>query len=131
MRLEKAEKDDVIYCDSPYIGRYVDYYGGWTEESERRLFDLLSMTPARFILSTWHHNDFRRNPFIDSLWSKFHLVTWDHFCHSGGKIENRKSIVEALAFNFEANVGQHNHGQRPKSEQWLLYENGAESITQQ
>ena len=42
MRLEKAEKDDVIYCDPPYIGRYVDYYGGWTEESERRLFDLLS-----------------------------------------------------------------------------------------
>ena len=129
--IEQAEKDDVIYCDPPYIGRYVDYYGGWTEESERKLFDLLSTTPAKFILSTWHHNDFRRNPFIDSLWSKFNLVTRDHFYHSGGKIENRQSIVEALAFNFETNVGQHNYGLCLKPEQLLLCENGAESITQQ
>ena len=26
--IAKAEKDDIIYCDPPYIGRYVDYYNG-------------------------------------------------------------------------------------------------------
>jgi len=129
--IEKAEKDDVIYCDPPYIGRYVDYYSGWTEKSERKLFDLLSASPARFILSTWHHNDYRHNPYIDSLWSKFNIVTRDHFYHSGGKIENRKSIVEALVFNFEANIKRHNHDVYPKPEQLSLCENRAKYITQQ
>lgn len=129
--IPQATTNDIIYCDPPYIGRYVDYYSGWTEEDERRLFELLSSTPARFILSTWHHNDYRENPFIDSLWSKFNIVTRDHFYHSGAKIENRKSIVEALVFNFEANVEQHNHGVRPKPEQLMLCEERTEYITQQ
>ena len=51
-----AEKDDIIYCDPPYFGRYVDYYNGWTEQDEELLFELLSATKAKFILSTWHHN---------------------------------------------------------------------------
>jgi len=129
--IAKAEKDDIIYCDPPYIGRYVDYYNGWTEENEQKLFNLLSRTPARFILSTWHHNDFRANLFIESLWGKFNIVTRDHFYHSGGKIENRRSIVEALVFNFEANIEKHNHGMRPKREQLMLFEERAEYITQQ
>jgi len=129
--IAKAEEDDIIYCDPPYIGRYVDYYSGWTEEDERKLFDLLSVTPARFILSTWHHNDFRANLFIESLWSKFNIITRDHFYHSGGKLENRKSIVEALVFNFKANVEKHNHGIQPKPEQLMLFEERTKYITQQ
>ena len=56
-----AQKDDIIYCDPPYYGRYVDYYNGWTEEDEELLFNQLSDTKAKFILSTWHHNDYREN----------------------------------------------------------------------
>lgn len=129
--IPKATKDDLIYCDPPYIGRYVDYYGGWTEENEQKLFDLLSVTPARFILSTWHHNDFRKNPFIDKLWGNFNVVTRDHFYHSGGKIENRRSIVEALVFNFTGSVSKHNHGVELKPQQMVLLEQRAEYITQQ
>jgi DNA adenine methylase len=127
----KAEKDDIIYCDPPYIGRYVDYYSGWTEQDERKLSDLLSATPAWFILSTWHHNDFRANPFIDSLWGRFNVVTRDHFYHSGGKLENRRAVVEALVFNFPANIRKHNHGVEPKPEQMVLLEERAEYITKQ
>lgn len=129
--IAEAERDDVIYCDPPYIGRYVDFYSGWTQDDERRLFDLLSATPARFILSTWHHNDYRANQFIEALWNKFNIVTRDHFYHSGGKIENRRSIVEALVFNFEASLEKHNHGMRPKHEQLMLLEDRADYITQQ
>ena len=89
MLISEAAEEDVIYCDPPYIGRYVDYFSGWTEEDEQRLFQLLSTTPAKFILSTWHHNDYRHNPFIELLWSQFHVVTRDHFYHSGAKLENR------------------------------------------
>lgn len=96
----KAKETDFIYCDPPYYGRYVDYYNGWTEQNEENLFTLLSATKAKFILSTWHHNAHRKNEMIDKFWGKFNIVTKDHFYHSGGKIENRQSIVEALICNF-------------------------------
>ena len=99
--LSFANENDLIYCDPPYYGRYVDYYNGWTEDDEIALFNALSNTRAKFILSTWHHNDFRENEMLKNLWSKFNVITKEHFYHSGGKIENRHSMIEALVFNFE------------------------------
>jgi len=110
-----ATKEDIIYCDPPYFGRYVDYYNGWTEQDEELLFTLLSKTKAKFILSTWHHNDWRENEMIARFWNKFNIVTKDHFYHSGGNIENRRTIVEALVCNFDLdNIEEHNHGQKEK-----------------
>jgi len=111
-----ATKDDIIYCDPPYFGRYVDYYNGWTEQDEELLFNLLANTKAKFILSTWHHNDWRENEMIAKFWNKFNIVTKDHFYHSGGNIENRRTIVEALVCNFDLdNIEEHNHGQKEKT----------------
>ncbi len=108
----QTRADDIIYCDPPYFGRYVDYYNGWTEEEEETLFTLLSQTKAKFILSTWHHNDWRVNDMVAKYWSRFNVVTRDHFYHSGGKIENRRTIVEALVCNFALeSIELHNHGQ--------------------
>lgn len=118
-----AKKGDIIYCDPPYYGRYVDYYNGWKESDEELLFNLLSETKAKFILSTWHHNDWRANEMIKKFWNKFNFVTKDHFYHSGGNIENRKTIVEALVCNFELKqIVRHNHNSKvkPKSEQLSL-----------
>ncbi len=129
--IAQAAKNDLIYCDPPYLGRYVDYYSGWTEDDEKRLFDLLSSTTARFILSTWHHNDYRSNPMIEKLWSRFNLVTQDHFYHSGGKLENRKTIVEALIFNFPAAITKHNYLVKPKAQQMALLEERAKYIADQ
>lgn len=111
-----ATENDIIYCDPPYYGRYVDYYNGWTEKDEAYLFRLLSETKAKFILSTWHHNDFRENEMINKFWNQFNVITKDHFYHSGGNIENRRTIVEALICNFELeNIQQHNHGLKTKT----------------
>lgn len=99
--IERAEPGDIIYCDPPYFGRYVDYYNGWTEQDEHELFEALSRTRAKFILSTWHHNDFRPNEMIERYWNRFNVTTREHFYHGGGHIENRHAIVEALVFNFE------------------------------
>lgn len=105
-----ATENDIIYCDPPYFGRHVDYYNGWTEKDEETLFNLLSQTKAKFILSTWHHNDWRENEMIERFWGKFNIVTKDHFYHNGGNIENRRSVVEALVCNFDtAEIKQHNH----------------------
>lgn len=99
--IELAEAGDIIYLDPPYFGRYVDYYNGWTEEDEEDLFEALLHTPAHFILSTWHHNEYRDNEMMDRYWNHFNFVTKDHFYHSGGHVENRHPIVEALVFNFD------------------------------
>lgn len=98
--IELADEGDLIYCDPPYYGRYVDYYNGWTEKNEFELFMALSKTKAKFILSTWHHSDYRPNEMIRKYWGQFNVVTKDHFYHSGGKIENRRAITEALIYNF-------------------------------
>src|SRR3989344_290445 len=73
-----ATKNDIIYCDPPYYGRHTDYFNDWTEQDEERLFNLLNETEAKFILSTWHHNDWRENEMINKFWSKFNIVTRDH-----------------------------------------------------
>lgn len=99
--IERAEPGDIIYCDPPYFGRYVDYYNGWTEQDEHELFEALNHTRAKFILSTWHHNDFRPNEMIARYWDRFNVTTREHFYHGGGHIENRHAVVEALVFNFE------------------------------
>lgn len=105
-----ASENDIIYCDPPYYGRHVDYYNSWKEKDEELIFNLLSETKAKFILSTWHHNDWRQNEMIAKFWSKFNVLTKDHFYHGGGKIENRRKIVEALVCNFDTeNAVEHKY----------------------
>jgi len=118
-----ATEDDIIYCDPPYYGRYVDYFNGWIESDEEMLFNLLSETKAKFILSTWHHNAWRENEMIKRFWNKFNIVTKDHFYHSGAKVENRQTVVEALICNFNVDtIDKHNHGFKENiiSEQLVL-----------
>ncbi|KXK57521.1 MAG: Dam family site-specific DNA-(adenine-N6)-methyltransferase [Chlorobi bacterium] len=108
---------DLVYCDPPYFGRHTDYYNGWTEKDEETLFHLLSETKAKFILSTWHHNDWRKNEMIDKFWKKFNIITRDHFYHNGASMENRRTIVEALVCNFDIDtIAQHNHGVKSQSQ---------------
>ncbi|MBD3307506.1 Dam family site-specific DNA-(adenine-N6)-methyltransferase [candidate division KSB3 bacterium] len=99
--LTEVHPEDVIYCDPPYAGRHVDYFNGWTHEDEVTLYQLLKACPAKFILSTWHHNQYRHNSYIESFWSEFHVLTREHFYHIGAKEKNRNPMVEALVMNFE------------------------------
>jgi DNA adenine methylase len=98
--IKEAASGDMIYCDPPYIDRHVDYYSGWDESHEMRLHRALSGFEGKFILSTWHHNDYRENEYIKTLWQRFNILTMDHFYHVGGKEENRNPVVEALVMNF-------------------------------
>lgn len=116
-----AGKDDVIYCDPPYFGRYVDYYNGWSEAEEELLFNQLRGTNAKFVLSTWHHNNWRENEMIKKYWNQFNIVTKDHFYHSGAKVANRQTVVEALICNFNVEgIDKHNHGMAKAAEQMVL-----------
>ncbi len=99
--ISMAGEGDIIYCDPPYFGRYVDYYNGWTENDEVALYEALCETKAKFVLSTWHHNEYRKNEMIGRLWSHFNVETKEHFYHGGAHIENRHAMTEALVFNFD------------------------------
>lgn len=121
--IAEARSGDLIYCDPPYLGRYTDYFNSWMADDEKNLAEALRATPARFIMSSWHHNDYRINTAISDYWSDFNIITFDHFYHSGAKEENRKSIVEALICNFDLkNFDGHNHGMIKKQEQLMLLE---------
>lgn len=96
-----AGKDDLIYCDPPYMDRHADYFNKWHEEDEIELKKILSSVPCKFLLSTWHSNDFRENDFIERLWSGFSIVVREHFYHVGAKEKNRNPMLEALVANFE------------------------------
>ena len=128
--IASANVNDIIYCDPPYFGRYVDYYNGWSDEDEYDLYKALEKSKAKFILSTWHHNNYRENLMIKKYWGKFNIVTKDHYYHSGGKLENRNSIVEALVFNFESKIKKHNYELIPKEEQLILFEKREKYITE-
>jgi len=99
--IETATAADFIYADPPYVGRHVDYFDSWDEIKESELFRLLNSTSAKFILSTWEENTYRRNAFIDNLWGKFPRVTQEHFYHVGANEENRNAMTEALVMNFQ------------------------------
>jgi DNA adenine methylase len=82
------------------VGRHTDYFNTWGENEEAELFRLLSECKARFILSTWHSNQYRRNQYMDRFWSSFHIVTKEHFYHVGAREKNRKPMLEALVMNY-------------------------------
>ncbi|MFZ2727284.1 MAG: Dam family site-specific DNA-(adenine-N6)-methyltransferase [Methylococcaceae bacterium] len=99
--IKQATSSDIIYCDPPYIDRYVDYYNGWGDLDELNLYQALAEFKGNFILSTWHHNDFRENTYIKSQWNQFTVLTKEHFYHVGGKETNRNPVIEALVINFD------------------------------
>lgn len=98
--IKLANEKAFIYCDPPYIGRHVDYYDSWDAQSEMDLCKVLVSSNARFMLSTWDHNDYRKNDFIDIIWNFCSKLTKDHFYFVGAKELNRKAITEALLTNY-------------------------------
>lgn len=100
--LGQAEANDLVYADPPYIGRHVDYFNSWSDTEEKCLVTSLQRLPGKFILSTWHSNQFRRNPLIDKNWNGngFHLFTKEHFYHVGSHEALRHAMLEALITNF-------------------------------
>lgn len=98
--IPSATQNDFIYCDPPYIGRHVDYYNSWEEQEEQELYNLLSATPAKFILSTWHSNRYRTNPAMEKYAYRFTILTREHFYHVGASEANRNPMLEAIVLNY-------------------------------
>ena len=98
--IRMAAENDFVYCDPPYVGRHVDYYDSWDEDSERALRGALMESGARFMLSTWHSNQHRANAHLQTLWGRFPVTTRRHFYHVGAREKNRKPMLEALVTSY-------------------------------
>ena len=101
--IKQATCHDFIYCDPPYIGRHVDYYDSWDEVKERTLKDVLFASRAKFMVSTWNKNAYRKNDYIDLFWQECQKITMEHFYHIGAKQKNQNPITEALLLNYATN----------------------------
>ncbi len=108
--IAEAGENSFIYCDPPYIGRHVDYYDSWDEQSEIALHGSLEAAETRFMLSTWDHNDYRKNTYIDTVWGSCYKLTKDHYYHVGAKEINRNPVMEALLMNYTPAVAATNAG---------------------
>ena len=100
-----AVAGDLVYVDPPYAGRHVDYFNSWSDADEEELAILLKGLPCRFILSTWHSNEFRTNEIIARTWKddpRYHILTRKHFYHVGSTEDLRHPMIEALITNFPA-----------------------------
>lgn len=97
-----AQPEDFVYADPPYAGRHTDYFNGWSEQDELILADMLASLPCKFILSTWHSNEFRTNLQVEKNWAseRYHVFTKAHYYHVGAAEELRHPMLEALITNF-------------------------------
>ena len=98
--IARAREGDFIYCDPPYIGRHVDYYDSWDEEHEIALREALYASKAKFMLSTWDENQFRKNEYINTVWQGCYKKNKEHFYHVAAKESNRSAMMEALLMNY-------------------------------
>ena len=58
------------------------------------------------MLSTWDHNDYLKNDYIESVWYNCEKITQEHFYHVGAKEENRNPVIEALLINYKTDEKQ-------------------------
>ena len=99
--IEQATPNDFLYCDPPYMGRHTDYFNAWNETDEQDLYELLAQTKAKFILSTWHSNQYRKNTALEKYAQKFIVFTREHFYHVGASEKNRNPMLEAIVLNYD------------------------------
>jgi DNA adenine methylase len=103
---ERSRPGDIVYVDPPYAGRHADYFNSWSADNEKDLVAILQSLEGKFVLSTWHSNEFRRNLLIDKNWQndRFHLFTKEHYYHVGSSEVLRHAMLEALIVNFAPNL---------------------------
>lgn len=99
--IHEAPDDSFIYCDPPYIDRHVDYYDSWDVRNEKTLYELLMSSNNYFMLSTWDHNKYRVNEYLNSIWGGLNIINSEHFYFVGAKEKNRNPMIEALIMNYE------------------------------
>lgn len=94
--LIKTDKDDFVYADPPYAGRFTDYFNQWSTQDSLDLENRLKELPCSFLYSMWAENKYRRNNGLYKMFSEYEIRTYDHFYHLGSTEKLRNTMTEAL-----------------------------------
>ena len=108
MDLSNLTKDDMVYCDPPYLLTLATYNenGAWTEKDQRDLLDILdglNDRGVRFALSNVFESKGKSNDILKE-WSKKYNV---HYldanygnCNHQKKKKNENDTIEVLITNY-------------------------------
>jgi DNA adenine methylase len=102
--LSEVRDEDFVYADPPYIGRYTDYYNGWSLEEAGRLAEAVRALPCGFAVSMWKENRYRKNGHLEAEWNGLCTKTYAHFYHVGPSELLRNPMIEALIVKPENSV---------------------------
>ncbi len=95
--------EDFIYCDPPYFNSVAAYneQGGWTEEHERSLLNLLDKLNDRGVRFALSNNLKYDNPLLEEWKNKYnvHYLNGDYSNCNYHKIDRSKDI-EVLITNY-------------------------------
>lgn len=100
---DKSGESDFIYCDPPYFNSTAVYneQGGWTEEHERSLLDLLDKLSSKGVRFALSNNLKYDNPLLNEWKNKYrvHYLNGDYSNCNYHKIDRSKDI-EVLITNY-------------------------------
>ena len=96
--INKANPNDFIYLDPPYIGRDTNYFSKWEEKDAIELTNILQdeKQNLNFAMSMWKENTYRKNSYIYNYWNDYEMRDLPHFYFVGGKESNRNNVIETL-----------------------------------
>jgi DNA adenine methylase len=100
--ITRAGKDDLIYCDPPYITTGQEY-SSWTIGDEALLAKELKAAHSRgakFVLSNVYMYKGEENTPLKELYKEFNFVFIDHEYIIGPKAKRRQKVEEVLITNF-------------------------------
>ena len=100
---EDFDSGDFVYCDPPYFNSVAAYneQGGWTEEHEKSLLELLDKLNDKGVRFALSNNLKYDNPFLDEWKNKYkvHYLNGDYSNCNYHKIDRSKDI-EVLIANY-------------------------------
>jgi DNA adenine methylase len=97
--LASAQPGDFAYLDSPYIGRYADYYNQWDLAHADALVAAVKALPCGFAYSMWKGNKYRENDHLAASFEGYAMETFSHFYHVGASESLRAEMEEALVIS--------------------------------
>ena len=91
-------QDRIIYCDPPYVGRNMGYYGGWGIPDEMAMCQALNDSGQPYIVSTWLSDKDGVNCCIDDIWRPRAsiILELDHEYHVGAGCNHRSCAVKEV-----------------------------------
>lgn len=100
--ISEAREGDMLYCDPPYVGRHTDYYNGFTDDEADELARALRSTPAKFAMSMWLKNKYRKNDYVERWFTDFPQRTMSHYYHVGPTEKLRNPMMEVVVLSRNA-----------------------------